>query len=241
MLAALRLMVARVRGLIDRRSAEDDVDQEIYMHLAMLTERFMRQGMNEEEAQSAARRQFGGVTATKEELRQRRSFPLIEALLQDVRYGFRQLGKAPAFTAVAVSILALGVGTNTAIFSIVDAVLLRPLPYTDGGRLVWLGEVQKSDTTDEVTLTPDFLDWRSRNHVFTAMAEFNTAKRTLTGSGEPLSLSAAKASATLLPILDVQPLLGRNFRSDEDQKGNDNVAILSYGLWQQTFGANQDA
>ena len=240
MLAALRLMVARVRGLIDRRSAEDDVDQEIYMHLAMLTERFMRQGMNEEEAQSAARRQFGGVTATKEELRQRRSFPLIEALLQDVRYGFRQLGKAPAFTAVAVSILALGVGTNTAIFSIVDAVLLRPLPYTDGGRLVWLGEVQKSDTTDEVTLTPDFLDWRSRNHVFTAMAAFNTAKRTLTGSGEPLSLSAAKASATLLPILDVQPLLGRNFRSDEDQKGHDNVAILSYGLWQQTFGANQD-
>src|ERR1019366_2007794 len=238
MLAALRLMVARVRGLIGRRSAEDDVDQEIHLHLAVLSERLMPQGLNEEEAQSAARRQFGGVTATKEELRQRRSFPLIEAFLQDVRYAFRQLGKTPAFTAVTVSILALGVGTNTGIFSIVDAVLLRPLPYKDGAQLVWLGEVVKGDTTDEVTLTPDFLDWRARNQAFTAMAAFNTTERTLTGSGEPLPLSTAKASATLLPLLEVQPMLGRNFRADEDQKGHDKVAILSYSLWQQAFGAS---
>ena len=153
-----------------------------------------------------------------------------------LRHSILALWKAPGFTAVAVSVLALGVGANTAMFSVIDAVLLRPLPYPDAERLVWIGESIKSNTTDEVTLTPDFLDWRSQNDLFTEIGAFNSFNRTLTGVGGPLPLRTVKASADLLPLLKVQPMLGRSFARSEDGRGHDSVAILSYGLWQRSFG-----
>ena len=158
----------------------------------------------------------------------------------DFRFALRQLRKSPGFALVAVLVLALGVGANTAVFSVVDAVLLRPLPYPGSDRLVSVVETFTRNTADEVTLTPDFLDWRAQNHVFTAMAGFTDRTRILTGLEEPLQLRTVKASADLLTILNVQPLLGRNFLRGEDQKGHDQVAILSYGLWQRGFGGNRN-
>ena len=156
----------------------------------------------------------------------------VERFWRDLRSAIRALRRAPGFTVVAVSVLALGVGANTAMFSVIDAVLLRPLPYPDPERLVWIGEsLQFKTNEDQVTLTPDFLDWRSQNDLFTAMGAFNFFTRTLSGAGDPVPLRTVKASADLLPLLKVQPLLGRTFARSEDERGRDQVAILSYGLW----------
>ena len=163
-----------------------------------------------------------------------------DSFAQDLRFAIRGLRTSPGFTLVAVSVLALGVGANTAMVSVIDAVLLRPLPYPDAERLVWIGEAIKNNTTDEVTLTPDFLEWREQNHVFATMAAFNLYTRTLSGAGDPVSLRTAKASADLLSVLKIQPVLGRNFARTEDQRGHDQVAILSYGLWRSTFGGRRD-
>src|SRR5450432_3063091 len=165
---------------------------------------------------------------------------LMKTFWNDLRFALRQLRKAPGFAVIAVLVLALGVGANTAVFSVVDAVLLRPLPYPEADRLVSVVETSTRDTADEVTQTPDFLDWRAQNHVFSAMAAFNDFTRTLTGLEEPLQLRTVKASADLLTILKVQPFLGRNFLRSEDAKGHDAVAILSYGLWQRSFGGNRE-
>jgi putative ABC transport system permease protein len=164
----------------------------------------------------------------------------VTTLWNDLKFAVRMLRKAPGFAAVAVLVLGLGVGANTAIFSVINAVLLRPLPYQEPERLVWLTQVLKSNTTDEITLTPDFFDWRKQNYVFTSMAAYNSFDNTLTGAGDSIQVNRVKASAALLPLLRVQPLLGRTFVDSEDQKGSDQVAILSYALWQQNFGGRND-
>jgi len=147
----------------------------------------------------------------------------------------RRLTQRPGIAIMAVAVLALGIGANTGIFTLVNPVLLGPLPYLDSSRLVSLGETLKNNTTDEVTLTPDFLEWRQENTVFTAIAAFNISSRTLSKGAEPLQVETAKASADLLPILQVQPILGRNFRSDEDQAGHDAVALISDRPWRDEF------
>ncbi|HXF25984.1 MAG TPA: ABC transporter permease [Bryobacteraceae bacterium] len=159
---------------------------------------------------------------------------------QDIRYSLRALARQPGFTLIALLTLAIGIGSNTAIFGVFNTVLLRPLPYRAPDRLVWITEVLKASTADEVTVTADFLEWRRQNHVFSRIAAFNYWTRNLTGTGEPQQLQAAKASADLLPLLGVSPALGRNFRTEEDQKGQDGVAIISNGLRQRTFGGGKD-
>ncbi len=238
-MTSLRIVLSKVKGFLQQRRADEDLDREIKRHLAMLADRYLNQGLSSEEAWRAARRQFGAVTQMKEAIRERRGFPWMEELLQDARYAFRQLRKAFDFTMVAVSVLALGVGANTAIFSVINAVLLKPLPYPEANRLVWIGETLKGNSTDQVTLTPDFLEWRDHNNAFTGMAAFNIVTRTLTNIGEPLQLHTAKASSTLLPILKIQPRLGRNFSRKEDRKGNDQVALISCELWQRKFGGEK--
>lgn len=240
MLARLRVTLSRIKGFLRQAHADEDFDREIKQHLAMLADRYLSQGLSQKEAWSAARRQFGGVTQMKESVRERRGLPWIEGLLQDAKYALRQLSKAFGFTLVAVSVLALGVGANTAIFSVIDAVLLKPLPYPEPDRLVWIGETLKGNSTDQVTLTPDFLEWRDHNTVFAATAAFNVMTRTLTNAGEPLQLHTARASSTLLPVLQVQPLFGRNFSQKEDRKGSDPVALISYDLWERNFGGDRN-
>ncbi len=164
-------------------------------------------------------------------------------LLQDLRYGWRMLAKNPGFTAVAVVTLALGIGANTAIFSVVNAVLLRPLPFAAPDRLVRVVSVRLPANAPDNASYPDFLDWRARNHVFESMAAFRTGDFTLTGQGNAAHLAGAAVSADLFRLLGVRPSLGRGFLPEEDKPGpanGGNAVILSHRLWLQRFGADRN-
>ena len=162
----------------------------------------------------------------------------LEELFQDIRFGLRMLAKNPGFTAVAVITLTLGIGANTAIFSVVNGVLLRPLPYRDPGRLVVVNLLnQKTQETFPLS-DADFLDWRAQNQVFSEVAAFSGSYRNLTGSGPPERLTGEVVTADYFSSWGVKPLLGRTFLPNEDQPGSPLMAVLSYDLWQRRFGAN---
>jgi putative ABC transport system permease protein len=164
---------------------------------------------------------------------------LLGDLLQDLRFGMRMLLKNPGFTVIAVIALALGIGANTAIFSVVNAVLLRPLPYKNPERLVMVWEDNsKQGFPRDTPAAPNYLDWRDQNHVFEGMAAMVDISVNLTGTGEPERIDGRRVSASLFELLGVQPQLGRIFRSEEDQLGANGVVILSHGLWQRRFGGD---
>jgi putative ABC transport system permease protein len=159
-------------------------------------------------------------------------------VIQDLKYALRMLAKNPGFTVVALLTLALGIGVNTAIFSVVNAVLLKPLPYPDAGRLVTIWETEPSGPGNLYPDTgPDFVDWRAQNKVFDIMAAVTVTGATLTGTSEPLQLEGFEVSPEIFPLLGASPALGRNFTDDETQTGHRDVVIFSYGLWQRAFGA----
>ncbi len=156
--------------------------------------------------------------------------------VSDIVHGLRFLRRKPGFTIAAVLSLALGIGATTAVFTMLNAVALRPLPYADPARLVWMTQLVKMNSTDEVTITPDFLDWRRLTRKFTDLAAFNYATRNLTGFTHPLELRTARVSASLLPLLGIPVTIGRNFSPEEDYKGRDAVAIIGNEMWQSVFG-----
>jgi putative ABC transport system permease protein len=221
-----------------RRQLEEQLDKELRFHMEQHAADLVARGCTTEQAWRQARIAFGGPEQVKEDCRDARGTRWLEDCIQDLRYALRTLRQSPAFAITAALTLALGIGANTAIFSVVNAALLRPLPYPEPNRLVWITELVRNNTTDQITFTADFLEWRERNHVFSQLAAFNPWARSLTRAEGSESLKAAKAFSELLPALGVQPLLGRNFTREEDQRGSDHVAILSYGLWQRSFGAD---
>jgi len=163
----------------------------------------------------------------------------MQTLLQDFRYALRQLRKSPGFTAVAVLTLALGLGANSAIFSVIDAVLLRPLPFSVPSRLVVVKPTEPGRRDDVGVSYPTFLDWRARNHVFEGLSVFREDDFTLTGRGEPAHLTGAVVSANLFTVLGVRPVIGRDFIPAEDQvNGTGSPIILSHSLWQNRFGSD---
>jgi putative ABC transport system permease protein len=232
----LRALMMRIRGVLGLRKADFEFDGEIQAHLDLLTERYIRQGMTRDEAAAAAMRQFGNVTWLKEVNREMRRIRVIDSLIQDLRYGLRMLRRNPGITLIAVFTLALGIGANTAIFSVVNAVLLRPLPYRDPDRLVLVSHYHAN--TSEHTYGADFLEWRDQAKSFEQIAAyyFNTAD--LTGSGEPERLSAGFVSADLFATLGVAPAHGRAFTHAEDTYGGQPAVILSDGLWRRRFGGD---
>ncbi len=160
----------------------------------------------------------------------------MSTMLQDIRYAFRLLAKSPGFTAIAILTLALGIGANTAIFTVVNAVLLRPLPYRDPSHLVLVVERSKYPT---ITVSyQNYLDWRDQSHSFESVEAIYGANMTLTGKGDPQRLVARRVTAGFFPTLGVSPKIGRNFTPEEDHAGGTPVAILSYGLWQSNFGGS---
>jgi predicted permease len=161
----------------------------------------------------------------------------MSTLLQDLRHGLRVLARSPGFTAVALLALALGIGANTAIFSVVNGVLLRPLPYPEPSRLIMIYE-KDAESRQASVAYPNFLDWRHENRSFTDIAAFGGDDFNFTGSGQPEHLGGGLVSASLLPVLGVNPLLGRNFLPQEDQQGAGGVVMLTYGLWKRRFGAD---
>jgi len=207
-----------------------------------LTLEFERQrglGLSEEDAWAAARRVFGNVTQAKERFYESGRWLSWDHLRQDVRYGMRMLRKSPGFAVIAILILAIGIGANTALFSVVNGVLLNPLPYAEPDRLVAL--FAKSAQFDKFSISyPNFLDWSRQNHSFSSLAAFRGETFTMTGMGEPERVDANMVSATFFPLLGMNPMIGRNFEEKEDQLGAGRVALIGEGLWKHKFGSTLD-
>jgi putative ABC transport system permease protein len=217
-----------------------DVDDELAFHLAMRQAEQERAGASPEQARLEATRQFGNVTALKEQTREMWTFPSFESFIQDIRYAFRTLLRSRGFSVVAILVLAIGIGANTAMFSLVDAMLLRGLPYQDADRLVLLiGNVQRGVVERRGNSYPDYRDWRAKSSRFVDMAAYTTMTMTLMGFDEPERVPIECVSASYFSLLGVAPAHGRTFRNDEDEVPNrDAVVILSDGLWRRRFGAD---
>src|SRR5271168_384883 len=222
-----------------RKRMLDDLDQDIREHLARETQDNIDRGMSPEEARYAALRKFGNVTRVKEETREVWSFIWFEQLLEDVRFGLRMLRKNPGFTAVAVLTLALGIGANTYIFSIVDSLFLRPLEFSDPARIVALWERLPARGIERNELAPaNFLDWKAQNHVFDHIGVQGWWDANLGGVEHPEHLHGFLVTPDYFEALQAQPMLGRIFFVEEGTPGKDHVAILSYRLWRDHFAAD---
>lgn len=235
----MRILLSRFMGLFRRGRLEQELEDEVRSHLEMLEEENLRRGMPPEEARYAALRSFGGVDQTKERYREQRGLPFVDSFFQDIRYGLRGLRRTPGFAAVAILTLALGIGANTAIFSVVHAVLLRPLPYRDPGRLVYISEFWPHETPVKTVPNPDFANWSEHGQLFDGLAAYGGgAEVNLTGMGEPERLSGARVTADFFALLGVEPILGRSFLPEEDRPGGRKAVLLSYELWERRFGSN---
>ncbi len=223
---AMRALHRLVLKLLRRRHFEADLEAELAFHREM-------------SAGHGNRIALGNTTAIKESVFDVCRFNLVENLSRDVVFAIRRLRKVPGYSLAAIGSLALGIGITTAMFTLLNAVVLRQLPYADPQRLVWLTEVLTANSTDEITITPDFLDWRRFNRTFQEMAGINENTRIVSGLGQPLEVHSARASASVtVPILKVNPMLGRNFTRKEDIAGGERVVIVSYGFWRDHLGAD---
>ena len=225
----------RSRSLFCRDHVERDLDDELQFHVEMRTREELARGHSAAEARRIAIRAMEGLELHKEECRDMRRVNYIEHLLQDLRYAARMIAKSPAFALIAVVTLALGIGANTAIFSTVDSVLMRPLPFADPGRLVMVWEYAwQSDSPKNTPAPGNFAEWQLRNHVFTEMAATRGRAVNLTGDGAPEQVLGRIVTSSFFSVLGVSPLLGRTFTEEEDRT-NAPVVVISYGLWQRRF------
>jgi putative ABC transport system permease protein len=220
---------------------DDDLDRELRTHLEIEAEAQRAAGSSPREALDAARRALGREAAIREDVRALSPLAAVDDFLQDLRYGLRMLRKSPGFAIVAALTLALGIGANTAMFSVVDGVLLRPLPYPDPDRLVmiWENVNLPAYKNDRNTPAPgNFNDWRRQSTVFSGMAAIGFRAWNLTGSGDPMRIEGEAVSASFFSVLGVEPVLGRTFTDEENQAGAARVAILGHGLWSDRFGGD---
>jgi predicted permease len=238
----LHRLVSMARWLVRRNQAERDLNDELETFVEMAAADEIRDGATPAEARRRATLQLGGLEQAKERVRGARHGAWLDVAGRDVRYGLRQVRRNPAFSAVAITTLALGIGGMTAMFSAFDAVLVRPLPYTEADRLVmvWDRETTETDLTKRHNSTPaEWIEWRRLNTVFTDLACSQPADATLSGDGEPELIPARKVTWTFWSVLGVQPMLGRAITEEEDNKGV-RVVVISHGLWQRRFGGASD-
>ena len=235
---SFRQQFAKLKGLVGQRAKTDgDLDEEIRAHVAIEAQENIAGGMPPEEARRAALLKFGSMTLAAEDSRDAWRFVTLDSLLQDLRYGARMLAKSPGFTIAVLLTLTLGIGANTAIFSVVRAVLLKALPFPEPHRLVVVDEFHVRNGNQTVSWM-DFLDWREQTREFDALAAYCQAHYSLTGRGDPVLLRAGLVSAPFFSLLGAKPLLGRTFTPDEDRPGAERKTVLSYELWRDHFGAN---
>jgi putative ABC transport system permease protein len=230
----------RLCALFRRYSMETQLDEELRAHIVQQAEKYIQAGMPPEDATRRAKLEFGGVEQVKEECRDSWGVRFIEELGQDLRFGLRQLRRNSGFTVVAVLTLALGIGANTAIFSVVNTVLLQPLPYRNPARLVKIGETaQNRGAENPITVSaPDFVEWRDSNHSFEDMAAIMPGNFDVAGADISGKIHGAYATPNFFSMLGVTPLLGRLFLPEQGQMGRNFVLILSYSVWQQRFGSD---
>jgi predicted permease len=230
-----------LKQLFSRRRLYNDLSEEMQQHLEEKIEELVATGLTRKEATSTARRAFGNVTLIEDDSRQVWRWPSIENLLLDVRFAFRMLRKSPGFTAVVILTLALGIGANTAMFSVVQGVVLAPLHYSEPGRLVMVLESNLRFPQDAISY-PNFLDWQRSARSFQQMAVVRLGQGfDLTGPGAPEHLAGDEISSGFLGTLGVEPSLGRDFTPQEDQRGGAPVVIISDRLWRSRFGADPQA
>src|SRR5271170_4802061 len=230
----IRILLSRCAAIFRGRKLDEDLDEELRAHIELAVEENLKRGMSEAEARRAALREFGGVTQTKETYRTQQGLPFLQALVMDVRYGLRQLRKSPAFAVTAILTLALGIGGMTAVFSVVEAVLLRPLPFPNSDQLISLHEAVKEDPHDFNVTAPDVLIFQRESKAFTSAGGYVGAGYDVAGAGAPFHAAAERVTASLFPVLGVEPLLGRAFTQEEDENSAP-VTVISYALWQERF------
>jgi predicted permease len=236
----LHRLASVVRWLVHRNSAEEDLNDELQAFVDMAAADKVRDGALPAEARRQAVLHLGGVEQTKERVRAARYGAWLDEFARDVRYGLRQVRSNPAFSGIAIATLALGIGANAAMFSAVDAVLIRPLPYVDADRLVMIWDDMSGIGFPKHYSTPgEWHEWRRDNTVFTDIAATEPGQATLSGDGEPEQVPARKVTANFWAVLGAQPLVGRVFTEDEDTRGA-RVAVISYGLWQRRFGGSRE-
>ena len=239
-----RRFLGRLRTFIGRPRVLGEYDETVHAHLAALADDLEQRGLSPEAARREARRQFGGVDQAREAYRDASGFPTLDALAQDLKYSVRMLKRQPGFSVLVVALIALGIGANTAIFSVVDGVLLRPLRYPDPERLVIIRTLLPSHADVYPSLPAaagGFLLWQAQVRAFESLAAIEPETDTLTGSGTPARVEVARVTATLFPLLGVQASTGRVFRPDEDKPGRDAVVVLAHGFWQDRFGGDPSA
>jgi putative ABC transport system permease protein len=233
----VRRVAAGLLALMRNRGLDRELESEIIAHLELAEREALAAGLTPEEARRAARKRFGGVEQMKEAHRDQRSVRWIETLLHDFRHGLALLARAPAFASVAIGVLALGIGANTAMFSVMDAVLLKPLPFPNPERIVRVWEAP-APSSHNGTNTLDFLDWKRLNTVFESLSAERAATITLTGDGEPARFPGKFVSADYFEVFGVHARIGRTFTAGEDEPGAEPVVLLSHAVWQTHFGGD---
>ena len=227
------------RNTIRKREVDRDLTEEIASYVELLTEKKMKEGMDREEARRAAMIEVEGVEQVKEKVRATRAGFALETFFQDLRYGFRSLRKKPGFTLTAIIALALGIGANSAIFSVINCVLLRSLPYRDPGNIVMVWERSFTRNNSRNSVSPaNFLDWKKQSSSFEQIAALWDTRSNLTSGGEPEEIQVQRVSADFFSVLGVSPELGRSFVQTEETPGTPPVVILGHDLWQKRFAGN---
>jgi len=242
----LRQLLHRFRFLFLFRSAQldCDLDAEMSHHVELAIEENLQRGLPPDEARRQALVRFGGPQQAKEQHREARGLPFLDTLVQDLRFAFRMLRKSPGFTAMAVLTLGLGIGANTAIFSVVNSALLRPLAYREPQQLYLVREIVPQMAKFAPTLganIPDFRIWQKQVHSFADIAIAESTSADLSGAGEPEVIRGVRASANIFDVLGAQPALGRAFLPEEDQAGRGNVVLLTDAFWRARFSGNPSA
>ena len=235
----LRKFSTRVRSLFTRERMEQDLDRELSFHLDMLTGQEVRRGVPPDEARRAALQHFGAVAGVKDAVRETWLSRTVETLAQDIRYGLRNIRRTPGFALVVIVTMALGIGANTAIFSVVNAVLLRPLPYVHGDQLVVLRQQRPTiGVEDDGFSATDIADYARQSTALDAIGEFHTMWFILLGRSEPERVSTGVVSANYFQMLGIEPMLGRAFADRDEQHGAPAVLILSHKYWMTSFGGD---
>ncbi|HEV3482853.1 MAG TPA: ABC transporter permease [Candidatus Acidoferrales bacterium] len=248
MFSRLRVLASRVRGFFSGHRLDEDFQRELASHFDMLTEENIRCGLPPDEARRQARLRLGGAAQLRETQHDLRGLPWLETLFQDVRFGLRMLRKNPGFLAVCVAALAFGIGVNTAMFSGLYAVVLKPFPFPQPNRIVvgWKADPARGTNDAERGLIElsylDWKDWRSQSKSFEDMAAMPTTSNgysyTITGKGEPKQIESSRVTANYFSVLGVTPLLGRSFKPQDDHLGANPVVVLTYQFWRTQFAAN---
>jgi putative ABC transport system permease protein len=229
----------RLRSIFRRSQVERDLEEELRFHLEARIRQEIAAGRTPEEARYAALRAMDGIEQRKEECRDMRRMNVIDNLVRDVRYAVRTLARSPGFTLAALLALALGIGANTAVFSVVNAVLLRPLPYADPDRLVTIFTSRPHSERGNASVA-EFLDWRAASRSFETLDAVDPGRFTLTGDGEAVQISGLSVTASFFETLKARPLLGRTFASGEGQPGRDPTVVVSERLWRRRYASDPD-